>query len=191
VPASAVGLVEPIAIAVHAVNRGAPRPGERALVVGAGSIGLLCAAVLRDRGNHVDVAARHATQATAAETIGAGTPAEEHYPLVIDAGGTRDSFATAVRGCDRGGRVVLVSLPWEPLDLAMSAVLREITVIPAIFYGHHRGRDEFAEAAALLGRRPELPAALVTHRFALDQAGAAFRTAGDRAAGAIKVMLTP
>ena len=37
----------------------------------------------------------------------------------------------------------------------------------------------------------EIADALVRHRFALDDAPEAFRVAGDRAAGAIKVLLGP
>jgi len=46
-------------------------------------------------------------------------------------------------------------------------------------------------AAALLAARPEVVDALVHHRFGLDDAPEAFRVAGDRAAGAIKVLLSP
>ncbi len=40
-----------------------------------------------------------------------------------------------------------------------------------------------------LGQLPELPDALITHRFEFDRADDAFDAAGDRAAGAIKVVV--
>ncbi len=43
-------LVEPLSVAVHAVDRLAPREGERAVVLGAGVIGLLALQVLKARG---------------------------------------------------------------------------------------------------------------------------------------------
>jgi threonine dehydrogenase-like Zn-dependent dehydrogenase len=42
-----------------------------------------------------------------------------------------------------------------------------------------------------LAATPELPRALITHRFPLDAAPEAFATAADRESGAIKVVLEP
>ncbi len=53
------------------------------------------------------------------------------------------------------------------------------------------GRGEFDVAAAVLAERPEIADALVTHRFGLDDAAEAFRVSGDRASGAVKVVLGP
>jgi threonine dehydrogenase-like Zn-dependent dehydrogenase len=58
-------------------------------------------------------------------------------------------------------------------------------------YGHDHGVREFDTAAAILGDRPEVAHALVSHRIGLDDAPEAFRIAGDRAAGAVKVLLAP
>ena len=43
-------LVEPTAVAVHALTRAELRPGERCAVIGAGPIGLLTAIVAREQG---------------------------------------------------------------------------------------------------------------------------------------------
>jgi threonine dehydrogenase-like Zn-dependent dehydrogenase len=183
----AVALVEPTAVAAHAVERVAPSAGERALVLGAGSIGLLCAAVLLDRGVSVDIAARHPHQAAAARAVGANVEIGRDYSLVMDAAGTADSAKESVRCTEPGGRIGLVALPWQALPYGMGLVLKEISVIPAAFSTH----KDFVAAADLLGRCPELVEALVTHRFALDDAAEAFRVAGDRSGGAIKVHLHP
>ncbi|MGQ0713910.1 MAG: zinc-dependent alcohol dehydrogenase [Gemmatimonadaceae bacterium] len=67
-------LVEPFACSVHAVRLAVPEPGERVLVIGAGSIGLLTVAALRAvaPGARVTVLARHAFQAEHATRLGAG-----------------------------------------------------------------------------------------------------------------------
>jgi D-xylulose reductase len=45
-------LVEPLAVGVHAVKLGDVRPGETVVVLGSGTIGLMCAAVARQFGAH-------------------------------------------------------------------------------------------------------------------------------------------
>ena len=66
-------LVEPFACSVHAVRSTMPSPGERVLVIGAGSIGLLTVAALKALAPscHVTVLARHAFQAEHATRLGA------------------------------------------------------------------------------------------------------------------------
>ncbi|CAK7199748.1 hypothetical protein SEUCBS139899_002431 [Sporothrix eucalyptigena] len=46
----AAALLEPLSVAIHAVNRANPLPGSTALVTGAGTVGLLTAAVARNSG---------------------------------------------------------------------------------------------------------------------------------------------
>ncbi|KAI1850123.1 hypothetical protein JX266_004502 [Neoarthrinium moseri] len=46
----AAALLEPLSVAIHAVNRACPVPGSTALVMGAGTVGLLTAAMARQSG---------------------------------------------------------------------------------------------------------------------------------------------
>ena len=69
--------------------------------------------------------------------------------------------------------------------------MTEVSLIPASTYGHHHGRREFLDAVDILVADPGIADAVVTHEFGLDQAAEAFRAAGDRASGALKVLLTP
>ncbi|MET8870488.1 hypothetical protein [Nocardia sp. NPDC004604] len=65
---------EPGSAAWHAVRRAQVQPGERVLVVGGGSVGLLTAAAAQHQGHAVDVDARHRHQLAAAERLGFGRP---------------------------------------------------------------------------------------------------------------------
>ncbi|KAH8900058.1 zinc-dependent alcohol dehydrogenase [Thozetella sp. PMI_491] len=47
---AAAALLEPLSVALHAVNRALPAPGSSALVLGAGTVGLLTAAMARQSG---------------------------------------------------------------------------------------------------------------------------------------------
>ncbi|KAK3398257.1 chaperonin 10-like protein [Sordaria brevicollis] len=46
----AAALLEPLSVGIHAVNRASPAPGSTALVLGAGTVGLLTAAMARQAG---------------------------------------------------------------------------------------------------------------------------------------------
>lgn len=66
-------LLEPTAVAVHAVLRHLPQPSDRVLIIGAGTIGLLTLQVIRALVPEVKVSilARHATQREQAKRMGA------------------------------------------------------------------------------------------------------------------------
>jgi threonine dehydrogenase-like Zn-dependent dehydrogenase len=189
---AAVGaLVEPLAVGTHAAGRVAVEPGDRVLVIGGGSIGLASVAALQARGMNVDLVARHPHQRAAGERLGASANLAEEYGAVIDAAGTQSSLDHAVARSRPGGVVVVVATYWDPVSIGTALLTKEVRVVPSAMYGHEHGHSEFDAAAALLAARPELVDALVHHRFGLDDAPEAFRVAGDRAAGAIKVLLEP
>lgn len=87
-------LVEPFACAVHAARANLPAAGERVLVIGAGSIGLLQAAALRALAPDADltVLARHDFQAAHAERLGASRVVRargDYLGALAEAGGAR------------------------------------------------------------------------------------------------------
>lgn len=188
--ASAV-LVEPTAISVHAANRCEIAAGERVLVVGAGTIGVLTAAALVAHGAQVDVVARHHAQEVAVEAVGARPTTEGEYEAVVDAAGTQSSLDTAIERVAPGGRVVAVGTYWDPVSIGIALLAKEAQLVPAYGYGHASGRREVELAVDLLAANPAIAGAVITHRFALHEATEAFRVAADRSAGAIKVVLHP
>ena len=75
--------VEPLACALHAAAVADPEPGENVAVIGAGTIGLLTVAALRERAPAATIvcAAKHSGQAAAARRLGADdtcAPGELH-----------------------------------------------------------------------------------------------------------------
>jgi threonine dehydrogenase-like Zn-dependent dehydrogenase len=77
-----------------------------------------------------------------------------------------------------------------PLEVPFGDLLRkEVALRASMGYCGHAGRREMLLAAQMLADRPEIPAGLITHRFPLEDAAEAFRVAGDRGAGAIKVVV--
>jgi threonine dehydrogenase-like Zn-dependent dehydrogenase len=189
---SSVGLVEPLAVVIHGINRSGIEKGSRAVIIGAGSIGLLSAAVLVDRGVIVDIVTRHPHQAMAAEKVGAHPISEAgtNYDVSFDAVCSQQSFDACVQATRPCGTLLEFGMFWSPVTLNNSLMMKEITVIPSIFYGHNHEHHDFEEAVDILARLPLLIDAVVTHRFALTDAAEAFRVANDRKSGAIKVHLS-
>jgi threonine dehydrogenase-like Zn-dependent dehydrogenase len=184
-----VGLVEPLAVVVHGINRVSLTKGMSALVVGSGSIGLLTAAVLADRGITVDIVCRHPHQFDAAKKLGfnAVSKAGSNYDVSFDAVCTQESLDTCFNATRPRGDVVEFGMVWGSIQLKNQMMLKEISLVPSIFYSHNHEQNDFEDAVDILIRHPELTTSLVTHRFSLEDSVHAFEVANDRQAGAIKV----
>jgi threonine dehydrogenase-like Zn-dependent dehydrogenase len=140
-------LVEPLACAIHAALRLAPRQGDHVLVVGAGAVGLFTVLALRafTGVGRVTVVAKHPGQASLATTYGAtdvvspqealagvrrSTRAlrvqpEQGAPYLlggvdaaVDCVGSKAGLDTALRATRAGGRVVLSGMPPTAVDLS-------------------------------------------------------------------------
>ncbi len=184
-------LVEPLAVCWHAFRRVSATAGERALVVGAGSVGLLAVAAARALGLEVDLVARHRHQRAAGERLGAGEPGGE-YDIVIEAAGTQAALADCIAHAAPGGRIAVVGVnhgEWSVPGLPL--LMNELTLVGSYCYSRTRTGHDFAEAAAALAADSQIAEAVVTHRFPLADAEHAFAVAADRSAGAIKVVLQP
>jgi threonine dehydrogenase-like Zn-dependent dehydrogenase len=186
-----VALVEPIAVAVHGIERSRVTSEDRVLVIGAGSIGLVTVAALRHRGIEVDVVARHPHQMAAAEALGASLAVTSGYDVVFDAVCTQEAVDQAVHLCRPGGTVLEFGLFWSPVTLTNALLLKEVTFVPSIYYSHDHSRNDVEEAAEVLAASSDLADILVTHHLDLDAAVRAFEIAADRSAGSIKVHLHP
>ena len=202
-------LVEPTSIAVHAVRRSQLAEGESVLIVGAGPIGLLVAAVAKAKGaasvtitdiNPARLEAAKAlgvTQAIDVTDLSNEDLREKTNPvgvdLVFEAVGHPHTYDTALDVVRPGGRIVAVGVNADetiPFNL-MLAQSKEVTLIPI-----YLGRDAFPEAIELLANGLIDSEALISHRFPLDKTEEAMTMAsGVSAAGslntAIKVLIEP
>lgn len=199
-------LTEPLAVAVHAVRIAPVRMGDRVLVLGAGTIGLLSvAAALAAGANDVWITARHEHQAAAAGAIGAtrvfkgaegelqAAASEQPIDVVIETvGGTADTLNDALHYVRRGGSVAVLGIfASAPAISALALVVKEVRLIGSMTYGRSGTRADFDVALDLLAAAPERYRRLVTHRFRLRDITEAFDTAGDKRSGCIKVAIEP
>jgi len=184
-------LIEPGSVAWHAVRRARVQPGERFLVLGGGSIGLLAAAAAHHQGLDVDVEARHEHQRAAAERLGAGRP-DGAYDVVLDAAGTESSLARSAEAARPGGRIISLGVYQTTMPVpGVPSLTKELSYVNSIAYGRHDGVREVGEVASMLADRPEIAQTIITHRYPIEAAAEAFRVAAARNAGAIKVVIEP
>jgi threonine dehydrogenase-like Zn-dependent dehydrogenase len=202
-------LAEPMAVVVHGLARGGFTAGQRVLVLGAGSIGLLTVLAARALGaGEVLVTARHAHQAKLARELGAArvlAEAEadaralealgrrEEIDLVVETvGGSAETLRLAGSAVRPGGTISVLGLFFGSVALdALPLLLKEATVAWSYCYAHGEEHADFAEALRLIGDERERLAPVLTHSVPLDEVATAFALAADRRAGAIKVTVIP
>jgi 2-desacetyl-2-hydroxyethyl bacteriochlorophyllide A dehydrogenase len=186
-------LAEPASVSWHALRLAETGPGKRVAVVGGGALGLLAVAGARRMGaEDVALEARHPHQWEAGERLGAGAGADGEYDVVIEAAGTPASMARSIELVAPRGAIVVLGVHLGKMELDwMPLFHREARVIPSLGYCRHDDGREMEHAVAMLADEPEITRALVTHRFPIEDAAEAFRVAGDRASGAIRVVIEP
>jgi L-iditol 2-dehydrogenase len=135
---AAGALYEPLACVAHALcDPAVASPGDTALVVGPGAMGLLAAQVLAAEGATVTVVtARDALRLAAADSLGltaveAGDLAVPGagFDVVVDCSGAAEGIDTALRSARKGGRYVQIGLCGKrvPVDVDLIC-LHELTV---------------------------------------------------------------
>jgi len=199
-------LSEPCAISLHGLKRAGVAPGQRVLVIGAGTIGLFAALVARDAGaSHIGITARYPQQAAAARSLEVqevldpadvgpgGAAASGNWDLVVETvGGSAPTLQQAIDLAARGGKVLLLGIHTVPQTIITTRVwLEELTIVGAWGYDHGSPRADYDDTLALLQKYHELVAPLVTHTFPLDRAADAFAASVDKRSGAIKVTVLP
>ena len=194
-------LVEPLAVAVHAVGRAAPAPDDVALVLGLGTIGLQVAQVLLARGVGRVVGAdlsplRRSVASSLGVTVVSGaelaaevaeTLGDREVDVVFEATGAPPLVQGAVELVRTGGTVVVIALYGARAEIDPTLMVqKELTVRGSAIYTP----AEFHEAIELLasGRARSQP--LITQRHDLEELGEAFEVQLDKDA-AIKVMVSP
>jgi L-iditol 2-dehydrogenase len=197
----AAALLEPLGVALHAVDLADVPRGTSAAVIGCGPIGLLTIQVLRLTGVEPILATDPLPhRMAAAVALGArdatamGVAASVDRPggwdgvdVAFEAAGTDQAVAAALATARPGGTVVLAGIPGSDLTTfrASTARRKELTLQAS---RRMRAADLDRAIALAADGRVEL-AGLITHRFPLEAAPAAFAALAGREG--IKVLVEP
>jgi threonine dehydrogenase-like Zn-dependent dehydrogenase len=197
-----LALIEPLAIGAHAVRRATIRPGEFALIVGAGPIGLGIFESVRLAGGEpivMDVNERrlafcrdrlNAIHAIDAKNDPAGQLQHitrgDMPTVVFDATGSLKAIEQAFQYPAHGGRYILVGLQKGEIRLSHPEFhKRELTLMSS----RNATREDFDSIMEALEKGLIDPDPYITHRTSFARAGAEFTSWLDPGGGVIKAMI--
>ncbi len=196
-------MVEPVSIAVHAINRTPLALGTSAVVVGAGMIGNLVVQALRIAGcsqiiavdldqGKLDLAQRvgatHGVLATgdvaaAVRQLTGGRGADATFEAV----GIQPTVQSAIESARKGGSVTLVGNLAANVEFPLqSVVTREVTL-----YGSCGSSGEYPECLLLIASGAFDLDAIITATVPLDEGASWFQRLYDGEAGLMKVIVEP
>jgi alcohol dehydrogenase len=200
-----LALVETLAIGCHAVERGAPKPGEVVLVIGAGPIGLSVVEFAKLSGARTVVMDTNERRlefvrdsmkvpdtllskdveenVKALEAIGSGTLPQ----VVIDATGSHHSMSAALRYLSFAGRLVYVGVTSEELHFGHPLMhRRELTLLAS----RNALSTDFSRIIQLIedGKIDTNP--WITHRAPLEEVQERFADWLNPANGVLKAVVS-
>lgn len=196
---SSWALVEPMAVACHAVARSEVHSRDLVVILGAGVIGLSIGLALTQLGpERVIVVESSEVRRRRVQTLGLGTPVEpssvqsvlsELGPsgadVVFEATGVPEVLSEAHHLVRPGGRIVVVGQGAGSFSLPLIVMTRkELTLV-----GTRNSAGEFPAAIELLRSSPAFVESVVTHRFHPRDAGNAFAQLTMPGTAALKVLL--
>jgi 2-desacetyl-2-hydroxyethyl bacteriochlorophyllide A dehydrogenase len=197
-----VASVEFLAIGAHAVRRSGAQPGEQALVVGAGPIGLGVALFARLAGAAVTVIDRDAERLRLATEITginstflagndvvalvANASAGDGFDVVFDATGNKASMETSFSFTSHGGRYVMVGLVKDSISFFDPEFhKREMTLLAS----RNATQVDFETVMAAIKRGDVPIGKLITHRTDLSAVVTDLPRWAREKAGLIKAMV--
>ncbi len=190
-------LTEPMAVGLHAVNKSNVAPGETALVLGCGPIGIAIIAALRAKGVETIVASDFspkrrelATAMGAHQTLDAaqGSPFDAVKPAVVfEAVGVPGIIDDVLLRARPGTRLVVAGVCMQPDTVhPFFAIAKEINVQFVLAYTP----EEFGDSLRALAEGDIDVSPLITGEVGLDEVGTAFGDLADPERHC-KILVTP
>ncbi|GAB3458717.1 zinc-dependent alcohol dehydrogenase family protein [Streptomonospora sediminis] len=187
-------VIEPLSCAVHGVRRIGVHAGERFLLVGAGTMGLLLQQLLQQGGAEVTMVDRNTERLELAKKLGAaathtdaGDMAGEGFHAAVDVTGAPPAIEAAFDSLRRGGRLLVFGVAADDARVSLSPFRvynDEITVVGSMAVLHSYGA-----ALDLLAAGRVRTAELLTHALPLAEFPAALDMM--RAGTGVKVQVQP
>lgn len=195
-------MVEPLAVAVHAMHQFSDTGGkDNLLILGAGTIGLLCLTIAKQMGYKTIICTDTAPfNRQSAEKLGAVTldPLKDDVPAEVKritgggadaaviAAGAKNILDQASASVKKRGEICLVSMLTEPIPFyTYSVVFNEQKLMGAMTYSS----EHFAIAADMINHGLDL-SDFVTQRLDLSQSQQALSMLSEKKENIIKILIT-
>jgi D-xylulose reductase len=199
---AAGAMVEPLAVGMHAANKAAISPGDVAVVIGAGTIGLMtimsalaggCSRVIaldikepklelaKTLGPVTTVNAAKAGARAVVDKLTDGWGAD----IVFEASGAKPAINTALELLAPGGTVVAIGMPVQPVPVDLVAAQAKEARLETIFrYAH-----VYPRALALMGSGAINLDPLVTEVYPFAESKEAYDYATDPKPASVKIQI--
>lgn len=201
-------LVEPLTVAIHGIDQVPLRTGDRAVVFGAGVIGLLTVMALKARGaGHVVAVDVQQDKLDLARELGAdeavlGSAAEEYFKqapapqLAVETAGHPTTQVDAVRFCAKGGSVVYVGTSTRDVTFpsrAFEQILRkELHLVGSwMSYSAPFPGYEWTAAVQMVAEGAVQVKPLISKVYALEDAAQPFEDVRKAQGTLLKVLYAP
>jgi NADPH2:quinone reductase len=195
-------LTEPLAVTVHGLHMVNLHAGERVLVLGGGTIGLMSTLAAFAAGCEVITTYRHDHQGEAALALGASRAVPESetagleregIDVVVETiGGTANTLQQALGIVRSGGRISVLGVFSQPQQInVLALLLKDVTMAGGITYCRPGAHSDFDSAISILRTHGDRARRIISHKFSLEDGAKAFVTAADKSTKSLKVQVTP
>ncbi len=194
-------LTEPLAVGVHAIEKSQIKPGDVALVIGAGTIGMVTAMAAMASGCGkviiADVVQEKLDLASSLGMLSVNVTREDlkavvsnatngwGADIVFEASGSEEAAANVFEPLCPGGRIVLIGMPTRPVPLdIVSAQAKEARIKTVFRYAH-----AYPRALLLLESGKVNLKRLVTDRYKFEDSIKAFEHAANPRPSSVKTVI--
>lgn len=198
-------MVEPTAVALHAVHLADIQVGAKVLVIGGGIIGLVSALLAKKEGaSYVALSETNEARGKKALSLGVADEffdakdekaveemverTEGGFDIVIECCGNSPAVSSALMAVKPGGCVVLVGVSLGPVTIpTVLGVMRELTIKGAIAYT----KEEFASVISLIAEKQIDVMPFVDEEIGLDEVQTAYEKLTSGTTAKVKILVDP
>lgn len=196
-------LVEPVAVAVHAVRKAKQKINDVVVILGAGTIGLLVMQVAKLAGagkvivtDVLDYRLKKAGELGADRLVNPASQdlikiIQEKYgrnevDLIYDCVGIEETISQAIQIARKGIRIMVIGVPEERIEVDLSLIQdRELEIVGSLMYV----REDFKAAIDFIQKEKLKVKPLVTHHFKLKDVDKAFHLITEEKKEVLKVLI--